>query len=189
MPADILSANASSEQFMADRKILFLDRDGTINTDGHYVYRTEDFQWIPGIRELCRAALKAGYEIVVITNQSGIARGYYTEEDYRQFTAFMEKKCAEEGISLLAVYHCPNLEGEDRKPRPGLFLKARDRWGIDMSASVSLGDKERDVEAAASAGVGRNFLLSRHLCATRAYAVVADPREMIPYLSPPHSES
>lgn len=174
---------------MADRKILFLDRDGTINADCHYVYRTEDFQWIPGIRELCRAALKAGYEIVVITNQSGIARGYYTEEDYRHFTAYMEKKFAEEGISLLSVYHCPTLEGEDRKPCPGLFLKARDHWGIDMGSSISLGDKERDVEAAEAAGVGRNFLLSPIPCATKAHAVVADPREMIPYLSPHHSEN
>lgn len=173
---------------MADRKILFLDRDGTVNVDGHYVYRTEDFQWIPGIRELCRAALKAGYEIVIITNQSGIARGYYTEEDYRNFTAYMEEKFAEEGISLLAVYHCPALDGEDRKPRPGLFLKARDRWGIDMSASLSLGDKERDVEAATAAGVGRNFLLSSLPCVTRAHAVVADPREIIPHFSTPHSE-
>ncbi len=174
---------------MADRRALFLDRDGTINEDGRYVYRPEDFRWVPGIVDLCRAAAEAGYGLVVITNQSGIARGYYTEEDYERFTRHMKNLFAAEGIALLDVLHCPLLESGDRKPAPGLFLKARGRWGIDMAASLSLGDSERDVEAALAAGVGRNYLLSRDAAASRADAILSDPRALIPLLARAESHS
>ena len=140
------------------RKALFLDRDGTINTDHGYVYRQEDFEFIPGIFELCARARELGYLIIIITNQSGIARGYYTEADYEKLTAYMLAQFAERGIEITDVLHCPALTGPDRKPEPGLFLRAAARHGIDMAASVSVGDKPRDVEAATRAGCGRNFL-------------------------------
>lgn len=143
---------------MQQRKALFLDRDGTINTDHGYVYRPEDFEFLPGIFELCARAQELGYLIIVITNQSGIARGYYTEEDYAKLTAHMVEQFAERGIAIADVLHCPELTGPNRKPEPGLFLQARQRHGIDMAASISVGDKPRDVEAAERAGVGRNFL-------------------------------
>lgn len=140
------------------RKALFLDRDGTINTDHGYVYRQEDFDFIPGIFELCARARDLGYLIIVITNQSGIARGYYTEADYEQLTAYMVEQFAARGIHLADVLHCPELSGPDRKPEPGMFLRAAARHGLDMAACVSVGDKPRDVEAAERAGCGRNFL-------------------------------
>ena len=164
---------------MPKRRVLFLDRDGTINIDKHYVYRTEDFEWVPGIVELCRAAVAAGYELVIITNQSGIERGYFTEADYAVFTHFLRNSFAEQGIPILDVLHCPYLKHEDRKPSPGLFLRAAARWGIDMTASASLGDKPRDVEAGHRAGVGRNYLLSTDAESPLATAVVADPCELI----------
>lgn len=139
-------------------KALFLDRDGTINTDHGYVYRVEDFAFIDGIFELCTRAQELGYLIIVITNQSGIARGYYTEEDYERLTAHMKQEFAKRGIHLTDVLHCPELEGENRKPEPGLFLQAQRRHDIDMAASVSVGDKPRDVEAGQRAGCGQNFL-------------------------------
>lgn len=168
---------------MSKRRALFLDRDGTINIDKHYVYRVEDFEWVPGIVELCRAAVAAGYDIVIITNQSGIERGYFTEEDYSMFTQYVCAMFEDEGVPVLDVLHCPWLEHEDRKPKPGLFLRAAAKWGIDMPASLSLGDKERDVQAGVAAGVGRNFLLSDAAQSAIATAVVANPRDMIPFLT------
>lgn len=141
-------------------KALFLDRDGTINVDHGYVYREEDFDFIPGIFELCAHAQKLGYLIIIVTNQSGIARGYYSENDYDNITKYMIGEFARRGIVISDVFHCPDLSGEDRKPNPGMFLKAKKRYKLDMSRSFSLGDKERDVEAGKRAGVGQNYLFS-----------------------------
>lgn len=141
-------------------KALFLDRDGTINTDHGYVYRIGDFEFIDGIFELCARAQELGYLIIIITNQSGIARGYFSEQDYSLLTQHMLAAFAERGICITDVLHCPDLTGENRKPEPGLFLQARRLYNIDMAASVSLGDKPRDVEAAQRAGCGANFLFA-----------------------------
>lgn len=169
---------------MAERRALFLDRDGTINVDYHYVHRTEDFEWVPGIVELCRAAVGKGYDIVIVTNQSGLERGYFTEADYQNLTAHMLRLFAAEGVSVLDVLHCPWLEHPDRKPNPGLFLKARDKWGIDMAASYSLGDKPRDVLAGTRAGVGHNYLLDAAATVCEgAEGILPSPTALIPLLS------
>ncbi len=141
-------------------KALFLDRDGTINIDKAYVHRREDFEFIDGVFAFCRRAQELGYLVIVVTNQSGIARGYYTEADYRALTDWMVGEFAAHGVKVTDVFHCPELSGPDRKPEPGMFLKARDWYGIDMSGSVSVGDKPRDLEAGERAGVGRNVLFS-----------------------------
>ena len=141
-------------------KALFLDRDGTINIDRAYVHRREDFEFIGGVFDFCRKAQEKGYLVIVITNQSGIARGYYTEDDYRALTDWMVGEFAKEGVTITDVFHCPELSGPDRKPEPGMFLKARDKYAIDMAASVSIGDKPRDVEAGERAGVGTNILFT-----------------------------
>ena len=133
---------------MAERRALFLDRDGTVNIDRHYVHRIEDFEPVPGIFELCAAAAAKGYALVVVTNQSGIERGYFTMEQYEAFTDHMRSLFAQRGAPLLDVLCCPFLNHPDRKPNPGMFLKAAEKWGIDLAASVSLGDKPRDVAAA-----------------------------------------
>lgn len=142
-------------------KALFLDRDGTINADHGYVYRVEDFEFLPGIFELCSRAQALGYLIIVITNQSGIARGYYKEEDFSRLTAHMVSEFAQRGIHITDVLHCPELSGPNRKPEPGLFLEAQRKHGLDMAASVSVGDNPRDAEAAQRAGCGRNFLYNQ----------------------------
>lgn len=166
-------------------KALFLDRDGTINEEVHYLHRPADFRFVDGIAELCRAAQTAGYLLIVITNQSGIARGYYTETEYRELTAHMEKEFAKQGVRLTDVLHCPYSDDAhpNRKPNPGLFLQARDRWNVDMAASLSLGDKERDIAAGRAAGVARNYLLSPdHPTDTAADAVLRTPDRLIPLL-------
>ena len=143
-------------------KAVFLDRDGTINVDTAYLYEKEKFVFLPGIVEFCRAAQAAGYLLIVITNQSGVARGYYTVEQMNALNDYMRGEFAKRGVTITDVFTCTELDEShpDRKPNPGMFLKARVKYDIDMSASVSIGDKPRDVTAAERAGVGRNFLFT-----------------------------
>ena len=143
-------------------KALFLDRDGTINVDYGYVYQPEKFELIDGITELCLRAQEKGYLIIVITNQSGIARGYYTDDDFQKINQYMIEIFNWYGVKITDVFYCPELSGNDRKPNCGMFIKARDKYGIDMAQSVSVGDKERDIEAAQKAGCGKNFLFTGH---------------------------
>ena len=139
-------------------KALFLDRDGTINSDYGYVHEPERFVFIDGIFDFCRRAQELGYLIIVITSQSGIERGYFTESDFARVTKFMVERFAAEGVTITDVFHCPSLDGPDRKPEPGLFRKAQAKYDIDMAASVNIGDRDRDLEAGRRAGVGRNVL-------------------------------
>lgn len=139
-------------------KALFLDRDGVVNVDNHYVYRKEDFEWMPHIFDLCHAARSRGYQIFILTNQSGIGRGYYTEQDFHSLTKHMIAAFTAEGIEIADVLFCPYLEHEDRKPNPGMFLKAETKHDIDMAASVNVGDNPRDIEAGLTAGISRNYL-------------------------------
>ena len=143
-------------------RALFLDRDGTINVDYGYVYQPEKFELIDGIVELCQKAQEKGYIIIVITNQSGIARGYYTEEDYKILEQYMINKFSELGIKITDVFHCPELSGERRKPECGMFLEAQQKYNINMETSVSIGDKQRDLEAGKKAGVGKNLLFENN---------------------------
>ena len=141
-------------------KALFLDRDGTINVDYGYVYQIEKFEFINGIFELCQKAQERGYLIIVITNQSGIARNYYKDEDFHTLNKFMIDEFTSKGIKITDVFYCPDLEGERRKPNCGMFIEAKEKYNLDMKTSISLGDKERDIEAAKKAGVGKNFLFN-----------------------------
>lgn len=143
-------------------KALFLDRDGTINIDYGYVFQKEKFTFIDGIFDLCRKAQEKGYLIIVITNQSGIARGYFTEADFAELNSWMIEQFSQHGIHIMDVFYCPELNGERRKPNAGMFFEARDKYRIDMAQSVSVGDKPRDVEAGKNAGVGRNFLFENN---------------------------
>lgn len=146
------------------RKALFLDRDGVINVEKNYVWRTEDFEFIPGIFELCALARNLCFKLIVITNQAGIARGYYTEADFQHLTDWMLAAFRERGIDIDRVYHCPyhptagsgeyRRESFDRKPNPGMILKARADFALDLSRSVLIGDKDSDIEAGRAAGVG-----------------------------------
>lgn len=153
------------------QKAFFLDRDGVINEDRNYVYRKEDFFFLPGIFRLLQKAQAAGYLLIVITNQAGIARGYYSEDDFDELTVWMKAEFHKRNISLDAVYYCPYhptkgqgeylRPSECRKPAPGMLLKARQDFNLDMKQSVLLGDKMSDIEAGRRAEVGLNILI-RH---------------------------
>jgi D-glycero-D-manno-heptose 1,7-bisphosphate phosphatase len=154
----------------APRRALFLDRDGVINVEKNYVFRVEDFEFLPGIFDLCTSARRLGFLLVVITNQAGIARGYYTEADYQRLTEWMRQTFRRHEIEIERVYHCPyhptagiGIYRQDsflRKPNPGMILAARDELGLDLAGSVLVGDKDSDIEAGRAAGVGRNIRLA-----------------------------
>jgi len=146
------------------RKALFLDRDGTINVEKNYVFRKEDVEFIPGIFDLVRKFSNEGFIIIIITNQSGIARGYYSEEDFRELTGWMNLQFRQHGVEITAVYHCPHLpeitgECDCRKPKPGMILKAMDEYNIDPVNSVLIGDKKSDILAGENAGIGKNLYI------------------------------
>jgi D-glycero-D-manno-heptose 1,7-bisphosphate phosphatase len=153
----------------AARKALFLDRDGVINVDRGYVHTPEQTEWIPGIFELCRRAAELGYLLVVITNQAGIARGYYGEAEFAQYSDWLRGQFAERGLRIEAIYHCPHhptegigelrRECDCRKPQPGMILRAARELGLDLSGSALLGDQPWDMEAARRAGVAHRFRL------------------------------
>ncbi len=143
-------------------KALFLDRDGVINVEKDYLYKIEDFEFIEGIFELCKYYQERGYEIFVVTNQSGIARGYYNEKDFKILSFWMIQEFAKENIEIKKVYFCPHHpdisgECECRKPHPGMLLEANKEFGVDLKNSILIGDKERDIAAALNAGVKETY--------------------------------
>jgi len=150
-------------------RALFLDRDGVINVEQGYVHCREDFTFQEGIFELCRAAQTLGYLLVVVTNQAGIARGYYTESEFLGLTEWMIHQFAERDIDIARVYYCPyhpihgvgvyKYDSPDRKPEPGMLLRARADFSLDLTSSVLVGDKLSDIQAAEAAGVGTKILL------------------------------
>ena len=142
-------------------KAVFLDRDGTINVDKDYVYKIEDWEFIDGAEEALKILQDLGYKLIVITNQSGIARGYYTEHDAKKLFQYMQEELSKEGIQIEDVYYCPHLgdECECRKPKLGLFYQAQKDYDIDFSKSYAIGDKLRDLAICEKENV-KGYLLS-----------------------------
>lgn len=156
---------------------LFLDRDGILNVDKGYVYRIEDFEWVEGAIDCIKTFNARDWLIFVVTNQSGIARGYYTEADMEKLHAWMLNEIESAGGRIDRIYHSPyHSEGEvaayrkdsyDRKPNPGMLMRAMGDFPVKREASFLIGDKETDIQAAHAAGVG-GFLFSGGNVATFA---------------------
>jgi D-glycero-D-manno-heptose 1,7-bisphosphate phosphatase len=158
-------------------KALFLDRDGVINIDSGYVYKIEDFIFVDGIFNLLKIYQDSGYKLIIVTNQSGIGRGYYKESEYRTLTEFMINEFLKRDIKIEAVYHCPHSPGEKcscRKPRTGMFMAAKKDHKLDMKNSIMIGDKDSDMIAAKSAKVGSRILVSKSESCGEATKVVND---------------
>ena len=143
-------------------KTIFLDRDGVINKEINYLHKIEDFEFIDGVFEACQYLQSLEYKIIVITNQSGISRGFYTKNDYQIITKWMVSQFKKNNISILDTFHCPHLPDSGcncRKPKPGMLLNAKNKYDIDMKKSWMIGDKETDITAAISAGITNTILV------------------------------
>ena len=150
-------------------RALFLDRDGVVNEEVGYLHRAEDVRFVDGIFSLCRTAARLGYRLIVVTNQAGIARGYYTETDFDHLMSWMRTALRAEGVELDAVYYCPfhpehgigqyKREHEDRKPGTGMLLRAAREFGISLADSIMVGDRCSDIVAANTAGLRQAFLI------------------------------
>lgn len=148
---------------------IFLDRDGTINIDHGYVYEIERFEFIDGVIDACLELKQMGFALVLVTNQSGIARGKFTEDQFMQLTEWMDWSLADRGVDLDGIYFCPhhpNIGIEEhkqqcdcRKPLPGMLLAAKEHLNIDMAASYIVGDKIEDLQAGIAAGIGTKVLV------------------------------
>jgi D-glycero-D-manno-heptose 1,7-bisphosphate phosphatase len=149
---------------------LFLDRDGVVNHEVGYLYRAADLRFVDGIFPLCRTAQSLGYRLVIVTNQAGIARGFYTTQDFENLMDIIRDEFESRGILLDAVYHCPyhpdhgigeyRREHPDRKPSPGMLLRAARDLALDLPRSILVGDRCSDIAAANAAGLRQAFLLA-----------------------------
>ena len=175
---------------MTLKKALFLDRDGVINVNHGYVHTAEQCEFVAGIQELLQTAKEKGYFIVVVTNQSGIGRGYYSEQQFHRFMAWMNKQL--DGV-LDAVYFCPfhptqaigeyRKDSPNRKPNAGMLLQAIDEHKIDPSQSLLIGDSEKDIIAAERANLAQAFYYSQTPMPLPAIAItVSSLYEVVNYL-------
>ena len=148
-------------------KTIFLDRDGVINKEVGYLSRVTDFKFIKGVFDACLYFQKLNYKIIIISNQSGIARGYFNENDYLKLTEWMLGQFNNNGIKILDTFYCPHdpkSHCECRKPKPGMFLEAKKQYNIDMKNSWMIGDSESDIKSANAAGIINTILVrSGHL--------------------------
>lgn len=149
---------------VSESRALFLDRDGVINHDAGYTSSAENFRFIDGIFDLCLVAIQYKYKLIVVTNQAGIGRGYYSERDFLALTEWMCDRFEAKGVPITDVFYCPfhpehgvgdfKKESFDRKPNPGMLLRAAEKHSLDLGRSIMIGDKDSDMQAATKAGVG-----------------------------------
>ena len=151
------------------RRAAFIDRDGVINAELNYVHRIEDFHILPGVFEGLRTLQRHSFELIVVTNQAGIAKGLYTETDFDRLTQHMQRVFADQDIHLTAVYSCPHhpggsvpayaVECDCRKPAPGMLLRAAAEHKLDLNRAVLIGDKPSDTQAGRAARVAMTVLV------------------------------
>jgi D-glycero-D-manno-heptose 1,7-bisphosphate phosphatase len=161
-----MSESSKSSQFRA----FFLDRDGVINVEAGYLWRSEDVRFIPGIFSLCRTAQTLGYKLVVVTNQAGIGRGLFTEADFYSLMDWMRSEFARENVFLDAIYFSPwhpehgigayRRDHEDRKPGSGMLRRAATDLNLSLADSILVGDRCTDIAAANFAGLRQAFLIA-----------------------------
>ena len=146
------------------KKAIFLDRDGVINVDRGYVYKIDDFEFFPDVMTTLKYFQQRKYLLFIITNQSGIARGYFSQQDLEKLNAFMIDEFAKNDITISKIYFCPHLPDENcecRKPKPKMLLDAKNEFDIDMKNSWMIGDKESDMKAGQNAGLTNLILIGK----------------------------
>jgi len=155
-------------------KAVFLDRDGVINKDKGYVYRIEEFEFCEGVFETLRTFQALGYLLLIVTNQSGIGRGYYREEDFQVLTSWMRQELLHVNVTIDAVYHCPHAPEQAcrcRKPQSGMFEAAIQAFDIDVKRSWMIGDKPSDMTAARGAQIEQTIFIGKEQPSDAKYRV------------------
>ncbi len=152
---------------MGKNKAIFLDRDGVINIDKQYVCKIQDFEFMDGIFELLRHLQQLDYMLIIVTNQSGIGRGYYTQEDFDTLSIWMLEQLKEHGIHIEKIFYCshaPEVQCHCRKPNPRMLCDAQKEFNIDLTSSWMIGDKKSDVDAGKNAGISKTIFVSKADC-------------------------
>jgi len=183
-------------------RALFLDRDGVINVNHGYVHQPQNFEFIDGIFDFARAAHAQHYKLVVITNQAGIARGFYSEQQFHELTVWMCEQFVSQGAPISRVYFSPYHPSEglgaykkddfSRKPHPGMILQAQQEFNLDLECSVLIGDKASDIQAGIAAGVGCNILFAQERPAelpSDAYQRITKLRDALSFITRDQSQA
>ena len=164
--------NKTRKKLKSKNKALFLDRDGVINEDYGFVSKKKDFHLIKNIKNLINAAQSKNYKIIIVTNQAGIGRGYFSVYDFQKLMRYMKNLFLKDDCHVDAIYYCPFHPSKgigkflknsfDRKPNPGMFLKAKKKFDLDMSKSILIGDKMSDIEAGINSFVKTNIFFNKN---------------------------
>ena len=147
---------------MPQSKVFYLDRDGVINKEVNYLFEKEKFIFLDGLFESLKKILNFGFELIIITNQSGISRGFYSKQDFEDLNTWMIREFKKNDIDILDVFYCPHGPDDNcncRKPKPGLFFQSTEKYDINISDSWMVGDSERDIIAANHAGIINTVLV------------------------------
>ena len=162
---------------MKMNKAVFVDRDGTINIDKGYTYKTMDLQFFSGAIEGLQLLSQSPFKLIIISNQSGIGRGYYREEDYQTFMKEMLNRLKEENVRIDAAYHCPHTPNEHcecRKPKLGNVKKAQHQFNLDLKKSYIIGDKTEDIQTGINAGMKTIAVQTGNACKDGKFNVTSD---------------
>jgi len=154
-------------------RYVLLDRDGTLVRDDGYTHRVEDYELLDGVVDGLHTLARAGYRFAIVTNQSGIGRGYYGVDDFERFQEHLSRDLAREGIAIDATFHCPHVPEAGcacRKPAAGMILRATAMLDIDVASSWMIGDSERDVGFAIAAGLAGSVLVRREGSTSHAHS-------------------
>ena len=167
--AELTSTKNKVARHPKRRRVIFLDRDGVLNKDKGYLFKPNEFEFIDGVLTFLSKAQMRGYEFILITNQSGIGRGYFSEQDFLSLMTWVKRELANRGLKILDFFYCPHhpefgigkykRNSFDRKPNPGMILKAIKRYDIDETQAILIGDRSSDILAGTRANVGRLYFL------------------------------
>jgi D-glycero-D-manno-heptose 1,7-bisphosphate phosphatase len=196
VPSSCESMHAYLDSSSVQQRAVLLDRDGVINVNHGYVHNPDNFEFIDGIFEVARAAHASGYKLIVITNQSGIGRGYYSEQQFHQLNAWMCNEFLNADAPIEKVYFSPfhptaglgayKKDDVSRKPRPGMIYQAQREMNLDLGSSILIGDKASDIQAGIAAGVGLNILFAQKQPSELSglpYQAIATLREALPFMN------